>query len=1074
MAAPFSSLRNLPLRLILRPCNHLISTTKVPLWTLNNNVVRSVSSSAGLHGPAVAQFKRDLSHSDEFFVEGPNRAEQLVSAFFRGNDNFAQRHIGPREEERHLMLHSVGCQTFEEMIRKTVPESILMDRELNLDPAIGEFELLRRARELASMNEVHRSYIGLGYYGTRTVAPIMRNILENPGWYTQYTPYQPEIAQGRLESLLNFQTMVSSLTGLDVANASLLDESTAAAEAMGLAFRLNKRRKFFVDAKVHPQTIAVVQSRSEPLGIQVVVGDFLAADFSQKDYCGLLFQYPDTEGRISDSDFLAHKIGEIKSTGAIVSCATDLMALTLIRSPGELGCDVAVGSTQRFGVPLFFGGPHAAFFSVVDKHKRLMPGRMVGVSRDRTGAVAYRLALQAREQHIRRDKATSNICTAQALLANMAAMYAVYHGPAGLQKISAKIHGSALILSECLQQYGYHLRHKTFFDTLKIGIPDSNPSILTRIRDRCQENKINLRYYDDGDVGVSLDETITEQDLEDLFYVFDIQNSVQSLLHDWTGGLHRADKIDVIMESLPGSNLMHRGHPAQRQTKFLEQPVFQKYHSETDFMRYMKRLENKDISLVHGMIPLGSCTMKLNAASEMKPCYLPGFADIHPFVPPEQTKGYQQLISELGKDLCEITGYDKFSFQPNSGAAGEYAGLRTIMAYLKSIGQDHRKICLIPSSAHGTNPASAQMAGMKVEVVSLTKDGAIDVEEFKRKAEQFKDHLACAMITYPSTNGIFEDSIVEICEVVHRCGGQVYMDGANLNALVGVARPGDFGSDVSHLNLHKTFCIPHGGGGPGVGPIGVKSHLAPFLPDHPFYPSADGRSCGTISASYFGSAGILPISWAYIKMMGAKGLRRATEMAILNANYMGRKLSGHYKILCRGSKGFVAHEFILDCRGFKTTAGVEVVDIAKRLQDYGFHAPTMSWPVPGTLMVEPTESESLEELDRFCDAMIHIREEIRQIEQIPAGGTVDGWSREVNPLKMAPHTQWDIGANGKAWKFPYSITKAAYPTEKINPTNKVWPGCARVDDLYGDQNLICSCPPLESYVSGRTPLGSRS
>ncbi|XP_055337785.1 glycine dehydrogenase (decarboxylating), mitochondrial-like [Paramacrobiotus metropolitanus] len=1045
----------------------------VHVWSLRNHVaqqgrqLRLVSSTTGFHN--VPRPSKSVQIDNSASADSQQHDQQntlILQEFFRGNDNFAQRHIGPREAERDKMLNFIGCEDFQDLLKKTLPEDILLNRELQMDAPLGEYDLMMRACELAAQNEVWRSYLGLGYYNTRTVAPIVRNILENPGWYTQYTPYQPEISQGRLESLLNYQTMVSSMTGLPIANASLLDEATAAGEAMALAFRQTKRKKFFLDAKMHPQTIAVVKARAEPIGVEVVSGSFLEADLSGKDFGGVLFQYPDTEGGVPDFERLKHAIAKIKAQ-AIVGCATDLLSLTLLVPPGDLGCDIAVGNTQRFGVPLFFGGPHAAFFSVAEKYKRQMPGRMVGVTRDRNGAVAYRLALQAREQHIRRDKATSNICTAQALLANMASMYAVYHGPVGLRRIASKCHASALLAADVLQHCGYVLRHKTFFDTIKLGVPDSNPSIMRQIQERAREKKINFRYYDDGDIGVAMDETVTQKDLEDILYVFGVRTTIPDALREITGSDKLPDTGKKVQAALPGSNLIHMDHPWRRQSEYLEQPIFNIHHCETELTRYIKRLENKDISLVHAMIPLGSCTMKLNAASEMMPVSLPGFANIHPFVPHEQTKGYQTLVKELERDLCEITGYDKFSFQPNSGAAGEYAGLRTIMAYLKATNQGHRNICLIPASAHGTNPASAQMAGLKVEVVACTKDGTINVEEFKKKAEQHRDRLACAMITYPSTNGVFEDTIRNMCDLVHKCGGQVYLDGANLNALVGLARPGDFGSDVSHLNLHKTFCIPHGGGGPGMGPIGVKSHLAPFLPDHPFSSDKTSTSCGAVSAAPFGSAGILPISWAYIKMMGAKGLHRATEIAVLSANYMAHKLSSHYRILCRGTHGYVAHEFILDCRGFKESAGIEAVDIAKRLQDYGFHAPTMSWPVTGTLMVEPTESETLAELDRFCDALINIRKEISEIESIPAGSSRNGWTREVNPLKMAPHTQWDIGGGGKDWKLPYSISTAAFPTNKITPTNKVWPGCSRADDLFGDQNLICACPPTELYVAGQ-------
>uniref|UniRef100_A0A4W3HPY3 glycine dehydrogenase (aminomethyl-transferring) n=1 Tax=Callorhinchus milii TaxID=7868 RepID=A0A4W3HPY3_CALMI len=838
-------------------------------------------------------------------------------------------------------------------------------------PKDSENEILSVLHKISSKNKIWRSYIGMGYYNCSVPQSILRNLLENSGWVTQYTPYQPEVSQGRLESLLNYQTMVCDLTGMDVANASLLDEGTAAAEAMQLCHRLNKRRKFFVDAHCHPQTIAVVQTRANYIGVTTELKLPHEMDFSRKDISGVLFQYPDTEGRIADFYEL---VDLAHQNGALACCATDLLALCALRPPGEFGVDIALGSSQRFGVPLSYGGPHAAFFAVRENLVRMMPGRMVGVTRDAAGKEVYRLALQTREQHIRRDKATSNICTAQALLANMASMFAVYHGPNGLKHIAKRVHNGTLILAEGLKRAGHKIQHESFFDTLKIHCGVATQEII----DRAAQRQINLRGYGNCMLGVSLDETVNERDLDDLLWVFGCEHFIY-------------------------------------------------------------------ISLVHSMIPL--------------PITWPEFGNIHPFVPLDQAQGYQQLFHELERDLCEITGYDKISFQPNSGAQGEYAGLAAIKAYLTAKGEHHRTVCLIPKSAHGTNPASAQMAGMKIQPVEVDRNGSIDVAHLKAMTDKHKDNLAAIMITYPSTYGVFEENISDVCELIHKHGGQVYLDGANMNAQVGLCRPGDYGSDVSHLNLHKTFCIPHGGGGPGMGPIGVKKHLAPYLPSHPVIPlvsDSDARPLGTISAAPWGSSAILPISLAYIKMMGANGLRHATEIAILNANYMAKRLETVYKIVFRGAKGYVAHEFILDVRPFKKTANIEAVDVAKRLQDYGFHAPTMSWPVSGTLMIEPTESEDKAELDRFCDAMISIRQEIADIEE----GKMD---IRVNPLKMAPHTLACIAASN--WDRPYSREQAAFPLQFVKPETKFWPTIARIDDLYGDQNLVCSCPPMEAYES---------
>ncbi|XP_013403033.1 glycine dehydrogenase (decarboxylating), mitochondrial isoform X2 [Lingula anatina] len=879
----------------------------------------------------------------------------------------------------------------------------------------------------------------MGYYGCDVPPTIMRNIFENPGWVTQYTPYQAEIAQGRLESLLNYQTMICDMTGLDVANASLLDEATAAAEAMGLCYRYNQRQKFYVDERCHPQTIAVVTTRASVLGIEVICCPADEMDFSKQDIGGVLFQYPDTNGSIED---LSAFVADAQANGTLVVCATDLLALTILRPPGEFEVDITVGTSQRFGVPLGYGGPHAGFFAVKKKYIRMVPGRMIGVTKDASGKEAYRLVLQTREQHIRRDKATSNICTAQALLANMSAMYAVYHGPHGLKHIGTRVHHAALILNEGVESAGHSQVNNVFYDTLKIMPADQE---LNNIIQRAQEKKINLRYFPDDHIGVSLDETVEIEDLNDLLWVF--------------GSQEKAEDIAVALERDCPRSLFNT--PFKRTSKYLTENVFNRFHSETQIVRYMKILENKDVSLVHSMIPLGSCTMKLNSTTEMIPCSWSEFAHIHPFAPVEQALGYLQLFEELEKDLCEITGYDRISFQPNSGAQGEYAGLRAIMAYLKSKGQSHRTVCLIPASAHGTNPASAQMAGMEIKPIKADKYGEIDMVHLKTMVEKHKDNLACMMITYPSTFGVFEERIRDICSLIHDNGGQIYLDGANMNAQVGLCRPGDYGADVSHLNLHKTFCIPHGGGGPGMGPIGVKRHLAPHLPTHPIIPpygttGPEAESFGVISGAPYGSSAILPISWAYIKMMGAEGLRHATEIAILNANYMSYRLKGYYKTLYSNFAGYCAHEFIVDCREFKKTAGVEVVDIAKRLMDYGFHAPTMSWPVPGTLMVEPTESESKEELDRFCDALISIKHEIDDIEQ----GKLDP---KINPLKMAPHSA-DVVLSSN-WDRPYSREMAAYPASFVCPDTKIWPTVSRIDDKYGDQNLFCTCLPMEEYKS---------
>lgn len=951
-------------------------------------------------------------------------------------DNFARRHIGPNEEEQASMLKLIGLKDLEELTQKAVPSSILLDREMDLPEPIGEFALLEKLEELGKKNKLWRTYMGMGYHGTRMPTTIVRNIFENPGWTTQYTPYQAELAQGRLESLLNYQTMIADMTGLDVSNASLLDEGTAAAEAMTLCQRQTKRRKFFIDQRCHPQTISVVKTRASVLGIEVVEDDWRELDLSAKDYSGVLIQYPNTDGHISDFSQLVQHAHE---NGTLVVGATDLLALAILKPPGDMGMDIAIGSNQRFGLPLGYGGPHAGFFATKNNFLRVIPGRVVGVTRDAQGRPAYRLALQTREQHIRRDKATSNICTAQALLANMSAMYAIYHGPKGLKEIATRVHNGALIFAEAVRRSGHTLHSSRFFDTVKF-LPTGGQQA---IRDKAVTHKINLRYFEDGCVSVALDETVGHNDLEDLF--------------DIVGSFDTPEEIAKSLGSVPAGSLLKS--PLGRTSRYLAHPVFNSHHSETRLVRYMKQLENKDLSLVHSMISLGSCTMKLNSTTEMMPCTWKEFTSIHPFAPREQPLGYHEMFDELEELLCEITGYDEISFQPNSGAQGEYAGLRTIMAYHQAQGQHQRNMCLIPVSAHGTNPASAQMAGMKITPINVDKHGGVDMSHMAKMAEKYKDELACFMITYPSTHGVFDRDVRELCDMVHHYGGQVYLDGANMNAQVGICRPGDYGSDCSHLNLHKTFCIPHGGGGPGAGPIGVKKHLKPYLPTHPVVPplgtfGPGTASFGSVSSAPFGSGSILPISWGYIRMMGAKGLRKASQVAILNANYMSRRLHDYYNTLFTNEEGFCAHEFIIDCRQFKKLANVDATDIAKRLQDYGFHAPTLSWPVTGTLMIEPTESEDKCELDRFCDALIAIRKEIREIEE----GRMD---RNINPLKMAPHTQQDVISS--QWNRPYPPEMGAFPASFVTPATKFWPTVARIDDIYGDQNLMCSCPSMSAY-----------
>ncbi|MDE0683995.1 MAG: aminomethyl-transferring glycine dehydrogenase [Candidatus Poribacteria bacterium] len=950
---------------------------------------------------------------------------------------FADRHIGPRPEDIELMLTMLGYASMADFIEDVVPADIRLSSTFNLNEnakGLSELEVLSVLKGIASQNKVFRSFIGMGYYNCFVPPVIQRNILEDPGWYTQYTPYQAEISQGRLEALLNFQTMVIDLTGLPIANASLLDEATAAAEAMGMCFAnvpRNITRNFFVSETCHPQTIAVLQTRAEPLGIELQIGDHRDVNFDTP-ILGAIVQYPATDGAIYDYHPFAE---QVHAAGGLFVTATDLLALMLLKPPGEFGADIAIGNSQRFGVPLGYGGPHAAFLSTHDELKRSIPGRIAGVSHDANGKPAIRLALQTREQHIRREKATSNICTAQVLLAVMAGMYAVYHGPTGLKQIAERVHAHTCTLRTGLEKLGYDTGESPCFDTISVNVPaEATEKLLASARAR----QINLREIDSTHIGISLDETGTSDDVEELQQIF-AENSAENTKHP------SALPLVQSSTSIPIE--------LQRESPCLTHPVFNSYHSETEMLRYIRRLQTKDLSLVNAMIPLGSCTMKLNATAEMIPVTWREFCELHPFAPTEQAEGYQRLFSQLETWLAEITGYSGISLQPNAGSQGEYAGLLVIREYHLSRGESHRDVCLIPTSAHGTNPASAVMAGMKVVVVACDMDGNIDLEDLQEKADTHRDNLAAAMITYPSTHGVFEEKIREICDIVHQSGGQVYMDGANLNALVGIAQPADIGADVCHLNLHKTFCIPHGGGGPGMGPIGVKAHLTDFLPTHPIVTVGGSAGIGAVSAAPWGSPGILPISWAYIAMMGADGLTSATKVAILNANYIAKKLAPHYPVLYTGKNGLVAHECIIDLRGFKKTADVDVTDVAKRLMDYGFHAPTVSWPVPGALMIEPTESESVTELKRFCDALISIREEIAEIET----GTAD---REDNVLKNAPHTVEMVTQSD--WCHPYSREKAAFPKPWVRDA-KFWPPVARINEVYGDRNLMCACPPLDEY-----------
>ncbi len=952
--------------------------------------------------------------------------------------SFANRHIGPRPEDIELMLSTLGYSSVGDFIEDVVPADIRLSspfslnedacgpgRSLQAHIAKSESEVLAALKKVASQNQVFRSFIGMGYYNCFVPPVIQRNILENPGWYTQYTPYQAEISQGRLEALLNFQTMVIDLTGLPVANASLLDEATAAAEAMGMCLALTKQktcRDFFVSETCHPQTIAVLQTRAEPLGIELQIGDHRDVNFDTP-ILGAIAQYPATDGAIYDYHQFAE---QVHAAGGLFITATDLLALMLLKPPGEFGADITIGNSQRFGVPLGYGGPHAAFLSTHEELKRSIPGRIAGVSHDLNGKQAIRLALQTREQHIRREKATSNICTAQVLLAVMAGMYAVYHGPTGLKHIAEHVHSLTCTLRAGLEELGFTTGKSPCFDTLCVGVPLGTAE---KLLDAARAKQINFRAIDSTHIGISLDETTTSVDVEEILQVFGGRTS---------------------LESIPTSEIPI---DLQRKSSYLTHPVFNSYHSETEMLRYIHKLQTKDLSLVNAMIPLGSCTMKLNATAEMVPVTWNEFGGLHPFAPREQAEGYQTLFSQLETWLAEITGYSGISLQPNAGSQGEYAGLLVIRKYHQSRGESHRDVCLIPTSAHGTNPASAVMAGMQVVVVACDTDGNIDLEDLQLKADKHRENLAAAMITYPSTHGVFEEKIREICDIVHQSGGQVYMDGANLNALVGIGQPADIGADVCHLNLHKTFCIPHGGGGPGMGPIGVKAHLRDFLPTHPLVTVGGDAGIGAVSAAPWGSSGILPISWAYIAMMGTQGLTAATEVAILNANYIAKRLAPHYPVLYTGKNGLVAHECIIDLRAFKKSADIDVTDVAKRLMDYGFHAPTVSWPVPGTMMIEPTESESRAELERFCDALISIREEIAEIET----GIAD---QVDNVLKNAPHTVEMVTQS--EWDHSYSRERAVFPKPWVREA-KFWPAVARINEVYGDRNLMCTCPPVSEY-----------
>src|SRR5712692_2173239 len=981
-------------------------------------------------GQSVHQGSRPTTHNPK------DKTNPMATPdFLSPTDTIIHRHLGPTDADACEMLATLGLQSLEDLSEATVPADIRLQKELDLPLHRGEQAVLEELRSIAADNQICRSLIGMGYHDCMTPGVIQRNIFENPSWYTQYTPYQAEIAQGRLEALVNFQTVVTDLTGLPLANASLLDEATAAAEAMTMCLAISRssgheRTEFFASQECHPQTIAVMQTRAEPLGMTLRVGRTQTIDFSNPQLAGILLQYPATDGYIGDYSAL---VAQAHAAGVLVVVATDLLALTLLRPPGEFGADISVGSSQRFGVPLGFGGPHAAFLSTAETFKRQMPGRIVGVSKDVTGKLAYRLSLQTREQHIRREKATSNICTAQVLLAIMASMYAVYHGPDGLRRIAERVHGLAVVLAEGLRQLGFDVVAEVYFDTIRVRLTkmQSEPILI-----RANAAGINLRRHEDHSIGIALDEVSTEDEIRRLMEIFVGHDRLPFQVRDLSCS---------ITTSFP-ANLA-------RTSQYLTHEVFNRYHAEHEMLRYIHRLGAKDLSLVHSMIPLGSCTMKLNATAEMLPVTWPEFSRLHPFAPIEQTKGYQELFHQLEAWLAEITGLSTVSLQPNAGSQGEYTGLMVIRAYHRSQGEEHRDVCLIPVSAHGTNPASAAMVGMTVVTVACDRQGNVDLTDLEAKAAQHRDRLSALMLTYPSTHGVFEADVRRICQIVHTHGGQVYMDGANLNAQVGLCRPGDIGADVCHLNLHKTFCIPHGGGGPGMGPIVAARHLAPFLPGHPVTHLGGQDSIGPVSAAPYGSPSIVTISWVYIALMGRDGLTKATQVAILNANYMAKRLEKYYPILYTGTSGFVAHEFILDLRQFKDSAGVEVMDVAKRLMDYGFHAPTVSFPVAGTLMIEPTESESRAELDRFCDALILIHAEMQDI--------VEGRQpRTNNLLKNAPHTAQVVTAN--EWNRPYSREQAAFPAPWVRD-HKFWPSVSRIDEAYGDRHLVCTCPPTDSY-----------
>jgi len=956
-------------------------------------------------------------------------------------DKFIKRHIGPDENQIKEMLDTIGVSSLDTLIDETIPKDIRLDKELNLDEPVTEYRFIENLKKIARKNKVYKSYIGMGYYPARVPAVIQRNILENPGWYTQYTPYQAEISQGRLEALMNFQTMVIDLTGLPIANASLLDEGTAAAEAMSMFFhstKNNNAKKFFVSENCFPQTIDVVKTRALPLGIELVIGDYNKTELNE-EYFGMLLQYPDDKGEVID---YTNIIETVHKKNIFVAVAADLLSLTLLTPPGEMGADAVVGNTQRFGIPMGFGGPHAAYFSTKEEFKRSIPGRIIGASVDTHGNTAFRMALQTREQHIRREKATSNICTAQVLLAVMAGMYAVYHGPKGLREIAERTHKLAKLIELSIKDFGFNQINKNYFDTIYIPVKDK--ALINKVREIALKNEVNFRYWEDA-IGISVSEVTDFNDAVEVIGIF----------AEASGKKNDLNKVKSLAENLT----INYPDSLKRKSPYLQHKVFNSFQSETEMMRYIKRLENKDLSLVHSMIPLGSCTMKLNAAVEMQGITFHEFGNIHPFVPADQVEGYRQIFSEFEKDLCEITGLAAVSLQPNSGAQGEYTGLMVIREYHQRRGDTQRNVAIIPSSAHGTNPASAVMAGMKVVVVNSTPQGNVDIEDLKKKVEVYKDALAAFMITYPSTHGVFEEDILEMCDIIHKNGGLVYMDGANMNAQVGLTSPAKIGADVCHLNLHKTFCIPHGGGGPGMGPIAVAEHLVPYLPNHSVVNLNHSEGISAVSSAPWGSASITIISYAYIKMMGAAGLTHATKTAILSANYIKAKLESVFKVLYAGKNGRVAHELIFDMRQFKTSAGIEVEDIAKRLMDYGFHAPTVSFPVAGTLMVEPTESESKAELDRFCEALLSIREEIREIEN----GTAD---IKDNLLKNSPHILSEVISDN--WNHKYSREKAAYPLEWTK-ANKFWPSTGRINSALGDRNLICSCNQISDYMEEKSP-----